>query len=869
MHNTADPVDLTVVVPVYLTQRYLEQCIRSILDQPVERLEVIVVDDASPDDSHLLLSEIAAKDPRIRVLTLVENVGLGFARNAGLELAQGRYVTFLDSDDFYLPGALSRLLDKAIEDKVDLAAGLFQIYQQSADGPAYTTIPPIFRSLRTMRRGTVDESVDLVRLQASCQCLFRREFLASNQLRFRRRYFEDRDFLYACALAAEAASIFPDLVLYNYRRRQGWAGEAPSITQKPPNREGIGLRLDHFRAVHAMLTSSPRPASPEQRRAIERELVCRYLRELVKNPLPSVARELTEPERTEYYGELAALLEKSAGVVRVADSAAGGRARYNVDDKTALIFELLLERRSSAIDALLAKKVIAENTIGALLLDNPSPPIRALLLKIAAGRPPLVSRPGGGATAIVPRKVPNVLVHVGMPRTGSTYLQSALDANRDLLGKQHVVYPASGIYRQAGLRSYRTSGHQSVVHAVHTGHFAGVHAIRQEIEAAGNVEWVILSSENLFHEFAEDRLKHLRRLLGMAEPHIVVYLRRQDSWVESMYREAVTGGHARVTGTIDEYLYDVERRSWLDYRRILQAWADAFGKGNIHIRPFEESGPRGIDLLSEVLAAAGIAIVGDLVAPEARSTNRVLAGRDDVETIRLFNRLPFYNRAHYSAFVDAYHAWLAETGNEAVADRFLTSEKRQALLQRYRDGNAWIAREFLRDWNVDLFDMTADSSPIDNPPISVEKLHLAHSLYANTGEAHVKSGQRNILRGGWIGDAAPAAVKAAGGRPASASKDAGKTAAGKRVAPSTERPTGSQQKPATGTEPRTPSRPRAPASTAKAGAKQPGKAGELRNPAKHFTEPTGVYAVPTVRRFIRSLAKRAGLHPVEPDDGKA
>lgn len=99
----------SVVVPVYKVQGYLRECLDSVLGQSFTDLEVIAVDDRSPDGSGRILDEYAARDPRVRVLHLTENGGLGRARNTGVERACGDYLLFLDSDDSYLPGALAAI----------------------------------------------------------------------------------------------------------------------------------------------------------------------------------------------------------------------------------------------------------------------------------------------------------------------------------------------------------------------------------------------------------------------------------------------------------------------------------------------------------------------------------------------------------------------------------------------------------------------------------------------------------------------------------------------------------------------------------------------------------------------------------------
>ena len=93
-------IKMSVIVPVYNMEDYLDTCVKSLLKQGVEDIEIILVDDCSIDHSGVLCDEWAEKDSRIRVIHCAENGGLSEARNCGLAVAQGEYVTFVDSDDF-------------------------------------------------------------------------------------------------------------------------------------------------------------------------------------------------------------------------------------------------------------------------------------------------------------------------------------------------------------------------------------------------------------------------------------------------------------------------------------------------------------------------------------------------------------------------------------------------------------------------------------------------------------------------------------------------------------------------------------------------------------------------------------------------
>lgn len=110
---------ISVIVPVYKVEPYLSKCVDSILAQTYENLEIILVDDGSPDGCGTICDGYAARESRVQVIHK-ENGGLSSARNAGLEVAQGSYVAFVDSDDWLEPETYSWMMDMVREEKVKL-----------------------------------------------------------------------------------------------------------------------------------------------------------------------------------------------------------------------------------------------------------------------------------------------------------------------------------------------------------------------------------------------------------------------------------------------------------------------------------------------------------------------------------------------------------------------------------------------------------------------------------------------------------------------------------------------------------------------------------------------------------------------------
>ena len=113
--------EISIIVPVYQVEKYIRQCIDSILAQTFTDFELILVDDGSKDNSGKICDEYAEKDKRIRVIHK-ENGGLSDARNKGLDNASGNYFMFVDSDDYIAPNMAECLYKKISEAKVDIAA---------------------------------------------------------------------------------------------------------------------------------------------------------------------------------------------------------------------------------------------------------------------------------------------------------------------------------------------------------------------------------------------------------------------------------------------------------------------------------------------------------------------------------------------------------------------------------------------------------------------------------------------------------------------------------------------------------------------------------------------------------------------------
>jgi CDP-glycerol glycerophosphotransferase len=210
---------MSVVVPVYGVADYLPACLDSLLgDNDDLGLEVIAVDDASPDSAGELLDDRAARDPRLRVVHLDHNSGQGNARNLGLSLARGDFVWFVDADDSAAGGALPAIAAALAAAKPDvLLINWISVF------PGGRTAPNPYASLLAAvpREGcTLEDQPQLVNLtMTSWSKVFRREFLVGLGVSFAAGIHEDIVVSCAALLSADAIAAVRH-VCYRYRRQR-------------------------------------------------------------------------------------------------------------------------------------------------------------------------------------------------------------------------------------------------------------------------------------------------------------------------------------------------------------------------------------------------------------------------------------------------------------------------------------------------------------------------------------------------------------------------------------------------------------------------------------------------------------------------
>ncbi len=211
---------ISVIVPVYNVEKYLDQCLRSITEQTYRNLEILLVDDGSPDTSGAICDAWAAKDERIRVIHQ-KNGGLSAARNAGLAAARGEWIGFVDSDD-YISTEMYQHLYSLLDEETDIAECCWEkTFEDDMVFPGQKSAPIRCDSGKAMYCHIWDEMF----WQIVCNKLYRRSVVGN--ICFPVGKINEDEFWTYQVIARANKLVHSDAVFYAYRQQQS------SIMNKP------------------------------------------------------------------------------------------------------------------------------------------------------------------------------------------------------------------------------------------------------------------------------------------------------------------------------------------------------------------------------------------------------------------------------------------------------------------------------------------------------------------------------------------------------------------------------------------------------------------------------------------------------------
>ena len=211
---------VSVIIPVYNVEQYLRQCLDSVVNQTLKDIEIICVNDSSTDNSLAILNEYAARDSRIKVITQ-PNGGAGAARNNGLSASTGKYLSFLDSDDFFEPDMLELAYEKAEEDKADFV--VFQSDQYYTDDDKFVQVAWTLREKEIppytpFSHRQMTDNIFKVFVGWAWDKLYNREFVEQNHLLFQeQRTSNDMLFVFSAVAIAKRITVVKKVLAHQRR----------------------------------------------------------------------------------------------------------------------------------------------------------------------------------------------------------------------------------------------------------------------------------------------------------------------------------------------------------------------------------------------------------------------------------------------------------------------------------------------------------------------------------------------------------------------------------------------------------------------------------------------------------------------------
>lgn len=199
---------ISVIVPVYNVEKYLPKCLDSICNQTLKDIEIICVNDCSPDDSLDVLQGYADKDERIKIVNREKNGGLAAARNSGLDLACGDYIAFVDSDDYISLDFCEKLINASDNGKFDIVKGadINVVYNDNHTD--------VWKQNDLIKEDKINFYVQVT------TAIYKRDFLKRHNIKFYEniRICEDIVFVTQCAILAENVKVIDDAQYYYIRR---------------------------------------------------------------------------------------------------------------------------------------------------------------------------------------------------------------------------------------------------------------------------------------------------------------------------------------------------------------------------------------------------------------------------------------------------------------------------------------------------------------------------------------------------------------------------------------------------------------------------------------------------------------------------
>ena len=211
---------LSIVVPIFNSKKYLRQCIDSILNQNFKDFELILVDDCSTDSSLNICNSYKQNNSNIKVLHLEKNSGVSYSRNKGIDVAEGEYITFVDSDDFVEKDIYMDSIAKIEKTKVDFVVyGFYEVHKFNKVKRKQRISSGRIEIKSIMNKIVDDGTLTGFLFPSVCFCIYKSSIIKNNNIKFDTEVFDNEDGLFNLKYSLYSNSIYSisNKNYYNYR----------------------------------------------------------------------------------------------------------------------------------------------------------------------------------------------------------------------------------------------------------------------------------------------------------------------------------------------------------------------------------------------------------------------------------------------------------------------------------------------------------------------------------------------------------------------------------------------------------------------------------------------------------------------------
>lgn len=573
-------VDVSVIVPMYNTSAYVEECLISAASQKDIDVEIIVVDDCSTDGSLKRARSVAARFSNISVHQHAVNSGQAVARNTGMEIARGRYVAFLDSDDCYLDDlVLARWVAAADNFKSDVCFGHYRTKLLSNQIIDVKRFEGFYDQVSTVNNVPV-----LGNCRQSWEGLYSKKFLDDHNIRFSRelRQREDRLFFTeALVYADRIVAVDSPTILYRIRENSTMRTKAPR--QLLMHAQSIRLQKELLDTAEA----KGRDVAVVARFTTINQCVMAlgYWNDFLRDGLKQMSSEhevVVESEdpgeivRT-YFHWLAELSRPVPPVVAESAFVLTGPLEKMRDEGDMDLARIALEaERYDLLDQLLAGDRVQYFDVLELARTSTFAWAKSACmhyLRFNRGHPIKPLAPVGSTDGVLD-SVERVIIHIGQPKTGTSALQTFLEEHRIDLIDRGVLYPVAGSGRERGVRRERTAGQAMFVDGLINDDLTVLGELAKEIAGQNApIRTLVFSAENILSpRWLDDRpidqfdpLDEVVKRVPFKNIEVVAAFRERVSWVKSFYRELAANPFNDFSESPREFIEQLWTLGLLDY----------------------------------------------------------------------------------------------------------------------------------------------------------------------------------------------------------------------------------------------------------------------------------------------------------------